>query len=627
MNARLSLTAANEPGGPAPDEDPRERLARLLLELARCVDPSVAITLPPTRQHIDPRLEAMRDVLLEREQAALARLEKKLDDPQAFADAVSGVLPAAFARAAAQHDQLGQALAPSVERAAQASIRKNPGTMVDILYPVMGPAIRKAIAETLDGTLQSLNQALKYGLSWRGLKWRIEAWRSGSTFADVVLRHTAVFRVEHLFLVHRKTGLLLAHVARDDATSRDPQLVSAMLSAIQDFVRDSFDESTGGASGEGSGGGGRSIDSLRLGDLLLWCEEGPSAFLAAVIHGNPPPQLRARLAETLGAVHDRSGVALQEFEGDTDPFEETTEQLRPCLLSQAPERQRRYSPLLWLIPLVLLALLGWWVAQRVVERQRVNNYVAALQEQPGIVVTGAERRDDRWLVSGLRDPLAVPPESLLPPKLDPSRVAGRWEPYQALHPAIMLKRLKATLDPPPTVSMVQDGGGIRVTGNASQRWLDKARAYALTLPAGAPVVDLSALQDVQDPDFIRLRDAIQARLIHFDFSMPRPSADQEAKLDATAADMRELVQVARTQGFPVKVNIVGHADATGKDTSNLALSIGRAEVVRSMLRARGVDPAVLFVRGAGPLEPLRAGASEDEMSMNRRVSFGVSTGD
>ena len=64
----------------------------------------------------------------------------------------------------------------------------------------------------------------------------------------------------------------------------------------------------------------------------------------------------------------------------------------------------------------------------------------------------------------------------------------------------------------------------------------------------------------------------------------------------------------------VKVTIVGHADATGKDMSNLALSVGRAEVVRSMMRARGVDPTVLFVRGAGPLEPLSPGASEDELT-------------
>jgi OOP family OmpA-OmpF porin len=620
VNARLSLAATHAPGEPS-EAQQKARLAALLLELARCVDPDVAAT-QPSRLEDDPRLDAMRRVLLERERLALARLQQKFDDPNELADAVGSVLPAAFALSAAQDDRLSLAISPTVERATQASIRKNPGRMVDILYPVMGPAIRKAIAETLEGSLQSLNQALKHSLSWRGLKWRIEAWRTGSSFAEVVLKHTAVFRVDHLFLIHRKTGLLLAHVARDDATTRDPQLVSAMLSAIQDFVRDSFDES---ASGGASSGG---IDSLRLGDLLLWCEEGPAAFLAAVIHGTPPAMLRTRLGETLGSVHDQWRGALDDFAGDTAPFEEAEPQLRLCLLSQAAETHRKVSPLMWLIPLLLLGALAWWVGQRIIERRHVDAYVASLQDQPGIVVMGAERRDGKWLVSGLRDPLAAQPEALLAQtELDPARVVGRWEPYQALHPAIVLKRLQATLDPPATVNLTQDANGIRASGNAPQRWMEKARAFVQTLPAGAPKVDLSALKDVQDPDYLRLRDAIQAQLIHFDFSVPRPAADQEAKLDAVAGYMRELVQVARDQGFPVKVTIVGHADATGKDTSNLALSVGRAEVVRSMLRARGVDPSVLAVRGAGPLEPLRPGASEDELSMNRRVSFGVSTGD
>lgn len=623
MNARLSLASTRSPGGNASDEDPNNRLASLLIELARCVDPEVAAS-HPSRLEADPQLEAMRGMLIERERVALAQLQQKFDDPQQFADAVGAILPAAFRVAAARDDRLGQVMAPTVERATQASIRKNPLTMVDILYPVMGPAIRKAIAETLDGTLQSLNHALKYGLSWRGLTWRVEAWRNGSTFAEVVLRHTAVYRVEHVFLVHRKTGLLLAHVARDDATSRDPQLVSAMLSAIQDFVRDSFDESA-----SGTAGAGRSIDSLRLGDLLLWCEEGPSAFLAAVIHGNPPPSLRARLGQALTAVHEEFRGTLEDFEGDTAPFEAASERLlAPCLVAQEAKHQRKYSLWLWLIPLALVAALGWYIAQRVIDRRHVDSYVAALQDQPGIVVTGTERRDGRWVVSGLRDPLAVPPEALVAQsKLDPARVSGRWEPYLALHPAIVLRRLQATLSPPATVNLTQDATGIRASGSAPQQWMDKARAYLLTMPAGAPKVDLSALQDVQDPDYVRLRDAIQAQLIHFDFSVPRPAADQDAKLDAVAADMRELVQLARKQGFPVKVSIVGHADATGKDTSNLALSVGRAEVVRSMLRARGVDAAVLAVRGAGPLEPLRPGASEDELSMNRRVSFGVTTGE
>lgn len=338
MNARLSLASTNAPGGAATSsssaEDPNRRLAGLLLELARCVNPEMAATLPPPPQ-VDPRMEAMRDVLMQREKEALTRLQKKIDDPREFADAIGAVLPAAFMVAAEQDEQLAQVIAPTVERATQASIRKNPRTMVDILYPVMGPAIRKAIAETLEGTLQSLNQAIKYSLSWRGLKWRIEAWRSGSSFADVVLRHTAVFQVDHLFLVHRKTSLLIAHVAREDAAARDPQLVSAMLSAIQDFVRDSFDESASKDAGT------RSIDSLRLGDLLLWCEEGPQAFLAAVIHGDPRPccahgwSIRWRPSMTSGARRSPTSKATPSH---SKPW---TSGLRPASCRSPPSSTRR----------------------------------------------------------------------------------------------------------------------------------------------------------------------------------------------------------------------------------------------------------------------------------------------
>ena len=402
------------------------------------------------------------------------------------------MLPAAF-ELAAQDERLGQAIAPTVEQATQASIRKNPGTMVDILYPVMGPAIRKAIAETLDGKLQSLNQALKHSLSWRGLKWRMEAWRSGSAFADVVLRHTAVFRVEHLFLVHRKTGLLLAHEAADDATTRDPQLVSAMLSAIQDFVRDSFDESA-------SGGTKRPQHRQPAPGRPAAVVRGRAVGLPR--RGDPRQSARRRCVRAWGRRWPPS----------------TTNGARRSKNSKAtPRPSRRPAAAAAALPVVPGGRVAgegfrrcsgpspWRCCWRWATGSGNGSSSASAstttsrrcETQPGIVVMGAERHDGKWLVSGLRDPLATQPETLLAPaKLDPSRVVGRWEPYQALHPAIMLKRLQATLNPPPTVSLSQDANGIRADGSAPQHWMDKARAFMQTLPAGAPQVDLSALKDV-----------------------------------------------------------------------------------------------------------------------------------
>jgi OOP family OmpA-OmpF porin len=135
--------------------------------------------------------------------------------------------------------------------------------------------------------------------------------------------------------------------------------------------------------------------------------------------------------------------------------------------------------------------------QRTIERQRVDAYVAALREQPGIFVMGAERHDGKWWVSGLRDPLAAHPDELLgQAHLDPARVVGRWEPYQALHPAMVLKRLQVTLSPPPSVALSLDGA-VFASAAMPQHWADKARAFMQALACRRPQPDLSALKDVR----------------------------------------------------------------------------------------------------------------------------------
>ena len=597
-----------------PDDARSKRLAVLLFEVARSLDRDLATALP--RLEGDPKLEALRSLILEEDRVAIAKLQQKFDDPRQLAEAVSSVLADAFTLAGSRDEKLAKALAPILELATQASIRKNPGTLVGILYPLMGSVVRKSISESLDGTLQRMNQAFKHSFSWQGVRWRLEALRSGSSFSEVVLKHTVQFRVEHVFLIHRKTGLLIEHVAAPEVTAQDPQLVSGMLSAIQDFVRDSFEGT------DKNGGGG--IDTLRLGDVLLWCEEGPFAFLAAVIRGNPPESLHAALRETLTNIHDQYRSQLEEFQGDSATLGDLVTPLQRDLQQQERPREKRLSPWLWGLPLVLLLLACGWVIQRTIVRLRVDAYVERLRQEPGIVVANSELRNGKWQISGLRDPLAVDPAALLSQSgLDAKRVAGHWESYQALNPAIVLRRLAASLNPPPSVSLSLKGDTVEVTGSVPQYWVERARALVAALPAGSPKVDLSTLRDVQDPEFIRLRDAIQGHVISFDSNADRPARGEDATLDAVADEFRQLMHVTRRLGFSARMMISGHADAVGNETANLSLSAARAEVVRSMLKARGIAPELLTVRSAGPLEPLLAPNGKVTAAMNRRVTFTV----
>ena len=602
----------------APAEpDRNQRLADLLLEVARSIDPNAAMVLPK-RLDDDPRLQAVRTVLLREQLELLTRLRQTIDDPEQLAATISAVLPHALSLSGARDERLSQVLAPTFERATQVSVRKDPGTLVNILYPVMGPAIRKALAERLDDTLQGLNQSLRYAFSWRGLKWRIEAWRSGSTFADVVLKHTVVFRVEHAFLIHRKAGLLLEHVAAQDATAQDPQLVSGMLSAIQDFVRDSFDEGGSRAS--------QGIDSLRLGDLLLWCEAGPQAFLALVIRGTPPESLRATMRDTLSTLHRELHSALEDYDGDSTPLGDLAARLNLCLKQQVQPPERKLSVWLWALPLVLIIAGAYWLGLRYFDRQRIATYVESLRVSPGIVVTGVERSSGTWHISGLRDPLAVNTADLQRrANVDPSDLVERWEPYVALNPTIVLKRLRASLPPLPSVTMSLDGNTIKAQGGAPPDWIDKARALTKALPIGAPKVDLSGLTDVEDPEYVQLRGAIEGIRVYFDSGAPNPAAGQDGKLDQVAKDSLAIISVARRLGFSVRLSIIGHTDSTGKETTNLGLSIARSEVVRSLLRKRGIAPELLSVRGTGTLEPLAEGAAPDDLSLNRCVTLTVTT--
>ncbi|CCV06256.1 conserved hypothetical protein [Mesorhizobium metallidurans STM 2683] len=461
----------------------REALASLLVEIARNVDPDYRARFDgvPTA---DPRMETLRQLLVGREISQLSRVTHLLDEPEQLAAAVGGVLPSAAARAS--HAQLGEALAPAVERAVQRSIQKNPRTLTDILYPVFLPAIRKSIGEKIDQTFQSLNESLRHIFTWHGLKWRFEAWRTGTSFSEVVLKHSLVYRVEHVFLINRNSGLLITHVTAENATSEDPQLISSMLSAIQDFVKDSFNEK------EQSG-----LDTIRFGELRLWSEVGPFATLVAVIRGNPPEELHEVIRDVLLRIHDECSQALEQFDGDSSQLVGVETQLQTCVELKQEESDQGFPWLVVAAVLLVLIPAGGWFFLSWQSGQRWQAYVSRLGSQPGIIVAEQKMRDGQFYIAGLRDPLAADPQSLLSgTQVDPARVHSQWQFYQSLEPEFVLKRLTASLAPPDSVRLSIVNDRIVAEGEAPDTWIDRARAAARQLSAGGPAFDISKVRDV-----------------------------------------------------------------------------------------------------------------------------------
>ena len=112
------------------------------------------------RPSSDDSFAELRTIIVGPERRRLRALRKHVLDASAQTRGVSRVLPDALQLRA--HDpQLKRALAPSVEEAITASVQKNPQALADALFPVIGPAIRKAVTHTFDAMIDSVNQTIE----------------------------------------------------------------------------------------------------------------------------------------------------------------------------------------------------------------------------------------------------------------------------------------------------------------------------------------------------------------------------------------------------------------------------------------------------------------------------------
>ena len=519
----------------------------------------------------DKPLAELRAILLGPDRAAWEAMRQRLDNPTRRAEDVAGVLAEAVRLRSRGHSgshpdiKLRRALQPLLEEALQLSVQSNPRMLADALFPIFGKAIRRAITSELDGMLQSLSQTLEQSFSWRSLQWRWESFRTGKPYAEIVVLRSLLYRVEQVFLIHRDSGLLLQHVAAPPAQAtagtpleKDPEMVSGMLTAIQDFVRDSV-----------SGAESENLETVRMGEIEVVLAYGPDAILAGFVRGVAPRKLSRVFQDTLDVIEQKKAEALHTFSGDTSRFDSCRPQLQACLLGQGRPEERTSGSwgaraLLFGVPaLLVLALIGWWIYANVIER-RWTDFAHRLESEPGIVLTHAEKRGSNFYISGLRDPLAADPASLLPASLSSNQVEFHWEEYYSLVPRF-----------------------------AAQRQLAE------------------------------LKDQLQKRAFRFATGSAEIPPEQRFLLEDVASQMISLIQAATALGKTVQIEVRGNHDPVGAEELNAALSRSRGENVRAALIALGVPAARLIAVPEDIEKETCSAVKEEERLFCRSASFRV----
>jgi len=562
--------------------------------------------------------EELRHLIVAPETEGLAAVEERLDNLEKRTCDVSEVVAEAIEMRRASGDQaLADALAPTIQETLRESVRRDPHVLADALFPVMGPAIRKSITETLRGMLESFNEALDNSFSVRGLKWRVEAMRTGKPFAEIVMMHSLLYRVEQVFLIHRETGLVLNHLVAPSvgAQAQDPDLVAGMLSAIQQFVRDSFKSKDS-----------ESLASLNIGDLQVWVEESPNAILAAVVRGHAPADFRQAMNEVLEDIQRYFSSALANFTGDAGPFRAADERLSRLLETryrEAPGKKKRPRALMIAGGIAAVLLIGWlgYSTYLLIEWSK---FLTQLKKQPGIVVVSYNKDGRTFHIQGFRDPLAADPKALMAQAgLDPEKADLQLAPYYSLDDAMVARRAEKMLHPPATVKLSAKGGELVAEGSAPQPWISRLEDRAPMI-AGVTGLDESHLVNSNLQQLFNIKSSVESVVLLFPLGRAELEPDQDRKIAEVETRLRELQSQADAFHQSVNVALVGHSDTTGIEGTNLVLSQQRAEQIRRLLLRNGIRREILRPTGVGTTQPLRSEDSEEGRQLNRSVTFKVS---
>ncbi len=514
-------------------------------------------------------LEQLRRLLLANEQERLGDLEKAVAKGGVDAKRLSDLLPDAILLRGEGDQGLPRALAPTLEASFEDSVKRNPRTLANVIYPIIGPAIRQSIRNALTSLSEGFNEALEHSFSARGIGWRIEAWRTGRPFSEVVLLHSLVYRVEQVFLVHTQTGLLLEHVYAPSVRARDPELVSSMLAALRDFVEDSFSD----------GELRQQLSQVSFQELTLVVQPGPAAVVAAVVRGAPPTELRKKLEATVEQIHTERAEELAAFEGDPAPFRATVPLLEECLVEHRRERRRGPSRAIGLFVVgAILAVITVWALGRARDEHRWEAAVEALRGEPGLVVVDVDDAERR--VRGMRDRLSRDPSEVLAGvDFDPDEIQFEWTSFASHEPQLVLAHARDILDPPDSVGTRLVSGVLYLSGRATHAWVQRATQLAPALQ-GILRVDSEALIDADSERASQARDTLEALRLRFTpQSAVLPSGAWEAR-DLTQV-VAHLVQAADFVGGLRRIDVIGSV----LPSEDPGQALQRAESVRSRLRS------------------------------------------
>ena len=189
-------------------------------------------------------------------------------------------------------------------------------------------------------------------------------------------------------------------------------------------------------------------------------------------------------------------------------------------------------------------------------------------------------------------------------------------------PELVLQRFRDQFGMPEGIRASLRGGRLLLTGEAPHVWLDRVRRGAMHLP-GIHLLDDRKVEDIDQRAFTETKGALEEAAVLFGLSRESVRPDATPVLERVAEDARRCLAAAANLGVNVRLEVHGYGDMIAAQAENAELSRRRAEAVRGVLIASGVDGAKLQAVGLGAPPAPGPGEKSGAGKFDRRVFFRV----
>ncbi|HJN31354.1 MAG TPA: right-handed parallel beta-helix repeat-containing protein [Candidatus Poseidoniia archaeon] len=126
----------------------------------------------------------------------------------------------------------------------------------------------------------------------------------------------APYKIQEMYLIYNDGRMITSLM--DEEAKVDSDIMSSMLTAINDFVKDSFQTSG-------------NLGSIDYGENQVILERGKHTILASVVYGEANRDLRSRMGRALTKIEDEFGSILKNWDGDIDSLSGSLKHLEPVM--------------------------------------------------------------------------------------------------------------------------------------------------------------------------------------------------------------------------------------------------------------------------------------------------------